>query len=305
MGINKDKKNRNNFMKLKWDPYFFAVGQEFNSLWPNCLNEGEKLLFIIGQGFDPRMLSTLEHVILTCPKINCDAIVINIIGTNQTSPQLSQANVAKLHTLLDGRGIITSLELEIWDKKVNNLRRIGPRRASELFNNMNQFEGYRNVIIDISSLPRGIFFPMIGKIMDLFHQNIVAGQGTPNLFITLAEDPNLDKQIQKIHIDETASFLPLYGGDFELEGDLEGKNIPKLWIPILGERQLDELERLYTLLNPDEICPVLPYPSKDSRRADNLIMEYRELLFDKWRVEPENIMYASEHNPFELYRQLI
>jgi hypothetical protein len=33
-------------------------------------------------------------------------------------------------------------------------------------------------------------------------------------------------------------------------------------------------------------------------------MEYRELLFDQWRVEARNIIYASEQNPFEAYREV-
>lgn len=33
-------------------------------------------------------------------------------------------------------------------------------------------------------------------------------------------------------------------------------------------------------------------------------MEYRELLFDQLRVDPRNIIYSSEYNPFEVYRQI-
>ena len=59
-----------------------------------------------------------------------------------------------------------------------------------------------------------------------------------------------------------------------------------------------------TTLKPDEICPVLPSPSVNPRRADDLIAEYRAILFDRLRVEPQNIIYASEWNPFEVYRQI-
>ncbi len=49
---------------------------------------------------------------------------------------------------------------------------------------------------------------------------------------------------------------------------------------------------------------VLPSPAIDPRRADNLIDEYRELLFSKFRADPTNIIYACEWNPFEVYRQI-
>jgi hypothetical protein len=82
------------------------------------------------------------------------------------------------------------------------------------------------------------------------------------------------------------------------------EGIPKVWIPILGEGQRNQLERIYILVNPDEICPVLPFPSLSPRRGDELLIEYRELLFDHWRIEPRNIIYSSEQNPFETYRQI-
>jgi len=55
---------------------------------------------------------------------------------------------------------------------------------------------------------------------------------------------------------------------------------------------------------PDEICPVLPFPSLDPRRSDNLVLEYRDLLFDRLRIEPRNFIYVSERNPFDVYRQI-
>ena len=36
-----------------------------------------------------------------------------------------------------------------------------------------------------------------------------------------------------------------------------------------------------------------------------MVSEHRELLFDQLRVEPYNIVYSTESNPFEVYRQVI
>ncbi len=79
---------------------------------------------------------------------------------------------------------------------------------------------------------------------------------------------------------------------------------PKVWFPLLGENQRVQLTRIYDLINPAEICPLLPSPSRDPRRGDNIVVEYRELLFDQLRVEMGNFVYASETNAFETYRQL-
>ena len=53
-----------------------------------------------------------------------------------------------------------------------------------------------------------------------------------------------------------------------------------------------------------EICPVLPSPSVNPRRGDDLALEYRKFLFDPLRVEPRNFIYTSERNPFEAYAKL-
>ncbi len=73
---------------------------------------------------------------------------------------------------------------------------------------------------------------------------------------------------------------------------------------MLGEGQAAQLERVHDLVHPDEVCPVIPFPAANPRRGDDLVLEYREFLFDRLRVEPRNIVHASERNPFQVYRQL-
>ena len=48
--------------------------------------------------------------------------------------------------------------------------------------------------------------------------------------------------------------------------------------------------------------PVFPFPSKNPRLSDDLLLKYREFFAEKQFVEPQNITYADEQNPFELYR---
>src|SRR5439155_805554 len=70
------------------------------------------------------------------------------------------------------------------------------------------------------------------------------------------------------------------------------------------ERSQPQLEVLRQNLLPNEICPVLPFPARNPRRSDNLLVELRELLQDTVQVEPANFIYADESNPFDLYRAL-
>jgi hypothetical protein len=117
----------------------------------------------------------------------------------------------------------------------------------------------------------------------------------------VSESAELDRSIVEEGIDEDADYIHPFRGALERES---AAGRPKVWFPLLGENQGVQLTRIYDLINPSEICPLLPSPSMDPRRGDNLVVEYRELLFDQLRVETRNFIYASETNAFEAYRQL-
>jgi len=88
----------------------------------------------------------------------------------------------------------------------------------------------------------------------------------------------LDAAITQEGIEEFADFVATFRGAFDHEAR---SNMPKVWIPILGENRQIQLERIYDLVKPDEICPVLPSPASDPRRADNIMRDYHDLLFNQ------------------------
>jgi hypothetical protein len=76
---------------------------------------------------------------------------------------------------------------------------------------------------------------------------------------------------------------------------------------VLGENRVSQLQKVMTSAIPTnaEICPILPQPSGDPRRADRLLVEYRQPLFDTRETPTANVLYAHEAHPFEAYRQLL
>ena len=63
------------------------------------------------------------------------------------------------------------------------------------------------------------------------------------------------------------------------------------------------MERSYEMVRPDEVSLVLPMSSVNPRRADDLLLEYRDFFLGRnW--ESGNFIFASEQNPFDLYREL-
>jgi hypothetical protein len=291
---------------LRWDPYLMATGREFVNFWQKHLVQSEhRILYVLGRGFDPRMCVGLRSILAASTSARCDVVLLNFEeGADSPSTQygnLVSRNVAELKSLV-GDSQISTRHFQMWSGSGPGRHRIGPRNAAHVFNSFDEVEPYTHIVVDISALPRGIYFPLIGKLLYLLDHSrkSIPREHVANFHIVATEDAQLDSCIQDKGIDETAIYVHGFGADFEMEATAD---IPRLWMPILGEGQSTQLERIYTLVNPEEICPVLPFPSANPRRVDNLIVEYRELL-ERWHIEPTDIVYASEQNPFEAYRQI-
>ena len=263
-----------------------------------------KCFLCLGKVFDPRMYLGFQALINAGGDGRRDVLAIDLAGgeisPSQVHTPLVEANWCKLQVLLRHNSTLSVRPIKTWS---DDRRRIGSRSAAAVFNSLADFIGYTDVIIDISALPRSIYFPLIAKALYLLDETTLCSmERKPNLHILVSENPVLDTRIRDEDIDETATYVHPFSGGLDREATA---GQPKIWIPILGEGQKTQLDRIYDLIDvPDEICPVLPFPSLDPRRSDNLVLEYRDFLFDRLRIEPRNFIYASERNPFEVYRQI-
>lgn len=290
---------------LRWDPYFMIKGNDFAPFWKQHFADGVRnVLFVLGRGFDPRMCNGLEVVLGTGGEGKRDCFLVHFDEGPQSPSNrhedLLKRNLASLEQLMKKRGRIIDKEVTMWSGVGPGRHRIGSRSAAQIFTAMSDLYPYTDVIVDISAMPRDIYLPLIKKAIYLIDHGTQSGK-VPNLHVVVCECAKLDKGIRNVGVDDSASYVHGFSADLDMEATAE---IPKVWVPILGERQTVQLEKIYALINPDEICPLLPSPSLDPRRVDELLVEYRELLFDQWRVEPRNIIYAAEQNPFEAYRQI-
>ena len=144
--------------------------------------------------------------------------------------------------------------------------------------------------------------PLLAKLLALFDGEAKDSEKR-NLHVIVSHSPTIDGAIVEEGLEESASYLFGFAAAALESESTSGQ--PKIWIPVLGNRQPAQLERINQFVMPDEICPLLPSPARDPREGDSIMIEYRELLFDQLRVEPRNIIYAAESNPFEVYRQLM
>ncbi|GEP94543.1 hypothetical protein [Chitinophaga cymbidii] len=289
---------------LRWDPSVLIRGDKTSEFWSSHFNSAQRsVLFILGKGFDVRMNIAIQELIKNCPTIKLECWLIEFdegTGSNSTKYlKHVQENEKELSTYLTGKQIVTK-KISLWNSKVKGKRkRIGDRQAAQILESYEQIKQFTDIIIDISALPRGVYFSLVGKFLTFIDN--YAKDKKPNLFVVVSENADIDSKIKEKGIDEDVGYLHGFGGTLELTSESEE---PVIWFPILGEDKAEHLDKAYTHIRPNEICPVLPFPSKNPRRSDALIKDYYQLLFDRLNIESQNIMYVPEQNPFEAYIRL-
>lgn len=244
---------------------------------------------------------TLSKLLKSCPSVNLDCILVEFEeqpnSHSHKYKELVDENMQYLNTILGARRL-TKKAIALHTKKDNKQKRVGDRSAAGIFETLADFGEYTDIIVDISSLPRGIYFSLIGKMLSILE----AQNGKINLFVSVAENAAIDQNIKEFGADDDLNYLFGFGGRIELTSEIEE---PVIWFPILGEGKTEHFIKAYSYImsqnRPFEICPILPFPAKDPRRADALIIEYHNILFDTYGIEPKSIIYVPEQNPFEAY----
>lgn len=288
-----------NNRKFRWDPYVMVKNQDFEPFWESHLKPKKKVLFILGKGFDCRMNLAIEKIAAVKADSSIDCLLVEFEEGKNSSSHKYKAEVTKnLAELQKIISTINSKSIKLWDGSGRKKRRIGSRQASEnIICDFKDLEEYSEIIVDISSLPRGVYFSLIGKILYLLDRHDTKHE--KNFFVIVAENAAIDSQIKESGIDDDLDYLMGFGGRLDLSEDT-----PIIWLPILGEDKKSHIEKAFNFIDPDELCPILPFPAKNPRRGDKMIIDYHQLLFDEMLVEPQNIMYVSEQNPFDVYRKL-
>jgi hypothetical protein len=285
----------------RWEQYLLLRGERVQEFWNQHFEVARDVLLLLGRGFDPRMCIGLNTLLAAEGQGKRDVIGLDF-REGPRSPslnheQLVDQNWAAVMAAANGRGQVSIREVEFWSAEG---RRISSQSARDLFDSEDLFAPYTDVVIDISSMPRSVYFPLIARILYLLDHQSASPKKVINLHVLVAEDPGLDASIKEEGIDEKAEFMASFSGGF----DEEAVQTPKVWLPILGENRGTQFDRIHDRVKPDEICPVLPSPSRDPRRADDIVIEYHERLFDQHRLDGRGFIYAAEQNPFEVYRQL-
>lgn len=283
---------------MRWNPYAIYDDGSFDEFWREHLKTGtRKLLFVVGRGFDLRADAAPARI-ASLGTAALQAWVL-VYQNGQLDSPLRQARIAanmKRFAEIFGDAL-TLIDVRMGSGNSNTTS----RNTKTAVSRPEELAGYTDVIVDISAMPRTVALTAIAQLIAVLDELAKAGKASVNLHVVVAESVDVDRRYTEGSLSDVVTSLVGFSGQLTAESSA---NLPRVWFPVLGEGQLPRLERIRTEVDPDEICPVIPFPSRDPHRGDSLIEEYRAFLFDDFRVEPSNIIYASEYNPFEAYRQL-
>jgi hypothetical protein len=280
---------------LRWEDYILASGtEEVSKIWSAALELERQVTFVLGAGFDPRALIALK---LLLAQVSNQVVRVVRLGLpsaedDDLTRELTQTNDRCLKELV-ASGVVEVAPIP-YPKGVES--QAAGLRMSRQIQSSGVIGEKDLVVVDVSGLPSTVYFPVIGGLLKASDD-----QGLQrDIQVVVCENPELDQVILE---EGVASPGPIRG--FKQGLDLDGTSgETRVWVPVLGEHQELYIRSIFGFLTPQEVCPVLPFPARNPRRGDDLLLELRVLIFDTIEVEPRNFIYADERNPFDLYRGL-
>lgn len=156
-------------------------------------------------------------------------------------------------------------------------------------------DGVTDVILDLSALSIGIGFPAAKMLLE----DCEAATGRA-FHLMIVSNPEMDDRISSVPTDRAG---PARG--FASDPGVDDVEPAQIWIPQLAHGRASALAQIGTSIGKFyKICPLLPFPARNPRRADDLLSEFQAELADEWQVDPRDVVYASERNPLDCYRTL-
>lgn len=302
---------------MLWDHYVFRRGPGVHDLWDDLFRDRQvKLLYIAGRAFDVRAQAVMREFVASQQgpgRVTAQAklVLLGFTGyeLEEDIKALTEENAAELARQFASLGPTEHVSIDADEDELSASNALRKRIEAVLAHVTDQTD----IVLDVSSLPRVAYLALLTGLLNRLvpSRQVVAGATHPlyaagvNLQVLVAEDAQLDGAIRAEDPSNELVQIPGFLGAMQAESV---QDWPVVWFPLLGENRVAQLQKIESLaLIPPaaEVCPVVPHPSKDPRRADSLLGEYREPLFDSRQTPTSNIIYVHESNPFEAYRQLL
>ena len=302
---------------MLWQHYVFRRGMAVSDMWDRFFRDRPlHLLYIGGRGFDPRAQTTITEFVRSVrySGAHVKAAELLLVGLSRYEldddlKAATETNATILRSTFSALGSTAELIIDARTEGEDELSTSNALRRG-VAAILERVPDRTDVILDVSSLPRVAYLAIMTGLLhrlvpDKTVPNALAARGV-NLQILVAEDSRLDNAIRSEDPNADLVTIPGYSTAIYAESM---QDWPMVWFPILGENRLGQLNVVTNaaavIPGDAEICPIIPHPSRGLRRAERLLIEYKPLLFDKLQIPVSNVLYVSESNPFETYRQLL
>jgi hypothetical protein len=274
---------------LRWEDCIVQRDEHVLVFIENFLAQPKRrALLIAGAGFDPRA----THVCEILASHMRDRLTVVLLreerpNSNQRLREGANENLAKMTSRVD-RLTVSEVRIFASDNAV-----IGGREAVKAVASV-RLSDFTDILLDCSALSRGVFFPIV--------KFLLPKDDCKNLHLFVIDQAALDEDICPV-VWEQAGNIHGFKGNLSVSGPV--RPAARLWLPQLVTGQKTALDLIYQMVQPHDVCPILPFPATDPRQPDRLIEAYATEMENRWQVDPRNIVYADEHNPLDLYRAIM
>lgn len=278
-----------------WDDAVHFKRKTFQKFWCQRLQQKRNILVICGLGWDPRMTTLLS----TLKGFGGDGLrhlhVINYRPSRSfksSKQEYIDKNIEELNAITSGW--MEKEDIDIKTRKEDN-RYAGDSEIAKVYKDQD-ISKYTDILVDISALTKSLYFTLL-LVLVTKCKKLNKGK---NLHVVACQDVELDNRISE-SVDD-----PRFLKGFEAKTRrTPQKKLYKIWAPILTRNSKIVLEKLHEDVQPKDIYPVLPFPCRNIRTDDDLLLEYNSIFVDDWNLNPLNIIYAAEDDPLDIYRSLL
>ena len=255
-------------------------------------DERRRCCLVAGAGFDARTTASAEILASVLQK-RLRAVFLReqrqVVSAQVAAA--AAANLQRLQTLVPD-SVVDAFEVISADNAV-----VGGRNAVERVE-QRSFDDVTDVVVDLTALSIGTSFPVVRYLLGLAEHG-----GKFNLHVVVTTAPQEDEGRSRVS-HGSPSIVHGFHGQLRLHS---ASKSARLWLPQLSIPKRDVLNLIYKS-EPDgfdDVCPILPFPSRDPRAADRIMEAFTEEIERTWSVDANNLVYASEDDPLDVYRTIL
>ncbi|MDQ3729701.1 MAG: hypothetical protein M3355_08925, partial [Actinomycetota bacterium] len=137
---------------------------------------------IVGAGFDPRAAVAYELI------SDAATIPVDLLRCGLPMPTLSETRALADANRARFDAAVTAAEAKVTDH--NPEQTTGMSIARSVLG-LGLVQGYEEVIVDVSAMPRGVYFPLLRGLLELFDR----GEWTGDVHVVACDNPAVDELV--------------------------------------------------------------------------------------------------------------